>query len=155
MTGRSMCFLCCSVNQSTSFFNVPPLDIPYFLLLSSFQNLISRNTDTCPPSATFPVLICLFLIPSQNYDFQIYYVFHAVVTWLHKLERKIFESKDCHLFVHVSIAATRVPLAKDRRKCKNEAQKADCKCKMSQLVAPGECFPFCGWEWGGVYAKHW
>lgn len=93
-----------------------------FSLLSSFQNLISEN-NACPSSATFSGLVCLFIIPHRTYYFQIYYVYHVVITWLHKLERKIFDGEDCYLFVHVSPIAPMVPLAKGRQKCKNEAPK--------------------------------
>lgn len=93
-----------------------------FSLLSSFQNLIREN-NACPSSATFSGLVCLFIIPHRTYYFQIYYVYHVVITWLHKLERKIFDGEDCYLFVHVSPIAPMVPLAKGRQKCKNEAPK--------------------------------
>lgn len=52
-----------------------------------------------------------------------YYGFHVVVTWLHKLERMIFDGEAGHLFMHVSPTAPTVPLAKGQQKRKNEAQK--------------------------------
>lgn len=52
-----------------------------------------------------------------------YYGFHVVVTWLHKLERMIFDGEAGHLFMHVSPTAPTVPLAKGRQKRKNEARK--------------------------------
>lgn len=94
-----------------------------FSLLSSFQNLIRKNNNTCPSSATFSRLACLSIIPHRTYYFQMCHGFHVVVTWLHKLERKIFDGEACHLFVHVSPTVPMVPQAKGRQKRKNEAQK--------------------------------
>lgn len=94
-----------------------------FSLLSRFQNLISKNNNTCPSSITFSRLVCLFIIPHRTYYFQMYYGFHVDVTWLHKLERKIFDEEACHLFVHVSPTAPMVPQTKGRQKRKNETLK--------------------------------
>lgn len=95
-----------------------------FSLLSSFQNLIRKNNNTCPSSATFSRLACLSIIPHRTYYFQMCHGFHVVVTWLHKLERKIFDGEACHLFVHVSPQLQWCHRQKAGRNARtNEAQK--------------------------------